>query len=91
MRPSKKQFSIALKTAERMRDRDLDPHHLARVLRYLYRRNEGMEELLMRVDRFIRFGMSEQELSQLRVLVNRLREADLAEQCDDEINSSMLL
>ena len=90
MKPTKEEFDTALDAAERMWQRDLDPHHLARVIRYLYQRNQELEGLLTRADRLVRFGMAERELAALKQTINRLREED-ADEADSEINTSMLL
>jgi len=92
MRPTDEQMKTALDAADRMWSRGVDPHHMARVLRYLHDRNALLEELLRRTDRLVRFGMPEQELKVLKKLVYKLREEDTREARDDsEINSSMLL
>ena len=92
MRPTDEQMKTALDAADRMWSRGVDPHHMARVLRYLHDRNALLEELLKRTDHLVRFGMPEQELKVLKKLVYKLREEDAREDRDDsEINSSMLL
>jgi len=77
-RPTDAALQTALEAARRMRVRGIDPHHLAHALLYLEGRNRELEALLTRVDLFLRFGMAEQELSQLRRLVERLREEEQA-------------
>jgi hypothetical protein len=72
--PTAQQLEIALEAAERMRQRDLDPHFLAHSLLYLWERNRHFEQLLVHADRYLRFGMDEGELGALRQLVQRLRE-----------------
>lgn len=91
MRPSKEQITTALEAAERMRRKDLDPHHLAHVLLHLQQRNEDLEKLLVRADRLVRFGMAESDLAALKRQIIRLREADERDEADSEIHSSMLL
>jgi len=97
MRPTRDQIKMAMEAADRMHRRDVDPHHLAATLRYLSERNHSLEELLTMVDRFVRFGMPEHELSEMRRLVTRLRESEardeeaIAEDKSLEIDSSMLL
>lgn len=68
----------ALAACARMRDEDDDPHRVAKWLLYFHRRCHGLEELLHLVDRYLRFGMPEHELGELRVLVERLRESESA-------------
>jgi len=97
MRPTREQLKMAMEAADRMRRRDVDPHHVASALRYLGERNSALEELLVRADRFIRFGMPEHELSEMRRLVAQLRESAIREEAANgedkslEIDSSMLL
>ncbi|MCP5431532.1 MAG: hypothetical protein H6962_15950 [Chromatiaceae bacterium] len=40
-------------------------------------------------DRYLRFGMPEHELSQMRLLVGRLREPQLAADDSDEVDSTL--
>jgi len=56
MRPTDEQMKTALDAADRMWSRGVDPHHMARVLRYLHDRNALLEELLRRTDRLVRFA-----------------------------------
>lgn len=88
--PEESELELALSAAERMRERDVDPHHLARALLYLHQRNERLEEVLQRTDRYLRFGMAEAELAQLRKLVQRLREEEYSDR-PLEGDSSMFL
>ena len=97
MRPNREQMKTALDAAERMHLHGVDPHHLSAALRYLKGRNKSLEELLVMVDHFVRYGMPEPELTQIRLLVDQLRQEeahDAAAQEEDsgaEIDSSMLL
>ena len=90
-KPSEQELETALEAAERMRERDVDPHYLAHSLLYLYQRNQSLEEVLRRTERFIRFGLPESELAHLKRLVQRLREQDERLDEDSELHSSMLL
>ena len=97
MRPTREQKKLASAAADKMYSRDVDPHYVAATLRYLDERNASLEELLGMVDRFVRFGMPEHELSEMRRLVTKLREEEARDEAaaveDDhsEIDSSMLL
>ena len=73
-RPDADALGIALAAAEALREEDNDPRHIARALSYLYSRNQELEELLQLADRYLRFGMPEHELSEMRRLVERLRD-----------------
>jgi hypothetical protein len=90
-KPTDQELETALDAAERMRERDVDPHYLAHSLLYLYQRNQVLEEVLRRTERFIRFGLPEAELAHLRRLIQRLREEDDRLDEDSELHSSMLL
>lgn len=75
-KPDSAELQIALAGAEEMRVGGNDPRHIALCLRYLHERCQGLEELLLITDRFLRFGMPEHELTEMRRLVARLREEE---------------
>ena len=81
----------ALAASEQMRAEGNDPRHIAKSLRYLYQRCQGLEELLQITDRFLRFGMPEHELSEMRRLVGRLRENALAARDSHEVDRTLPL
>lgn len=83
-RPDADALGIALAAAEALREEDNDPRHIARALSYLYSRNQELEELLQLADRYLRFGMPEHELSEMRRLVERLRDPTGGARGDDE-------
>ena len=64
----------ALAAAVQMREENTDTHHVAKWLRRYHRRCQALEQLLLVTDRYLRFGMPEHELSEMRVLVSHLRE-----------------
>jgi N-acetylglucosamine-6-phosphate deacetylase len=83
-RPAPGKMQAALEAAERMREHDVDPHHLAAALLYLREQCEALEALYRVTDRYLRFGLPEHELSEMRLLVGRLRErAQAADDADD--------
>jgi hypothetical protein len=88
-RPDDDELEAALGAAEQMRAEGDDPHHLAKALRYLHDRNIALQALLVATDKYLRFGMPEHELSQMRVLVNRLREPELAADDSKDIDSTL--
>ena len=90
-RPDADEMKLALAGIEAMRVAYDHPHHIAKVFRYLYGRSQGLEELLRIVDRYLRFGMPEHELSEMRRLVDRLRESDLAAEDSDEVDATLPL
>ncbi len=77
-RPSTDQLNTALDAARRMHAQGVDPHNLALSLEFLHARCEQLEALYQVLDRYLRFGMAEHELSGLHRMVRQLREADLA-------------
>ncbi len=89
-KPSREALEKALAAAQRMRSNAVDPHHLAHAVLYLHERNQRLEKVLKYTERFIRFGMAEPELAQLRRLVQRLRE-DGGRQEDGGPDTSLLL
>lgn len=89
-RPTEAQLEQALAAAKRMLEHGIDPHYVAHTLLYLQARNRRLEEVLRRTDRYLRFGMAERELSQLRQLVDRMRE-ELDSDAPLESDTSMLL
>jgi len=90
-KPDVDELKIALAGAEAMRAEGNDPRHIAMSLRYLYARSQGLEALLRITDRFLRFGMPEHELSEMRRLVDRLREGELAAEDSYEVDATLPL
>jgi hypothetical protein len=92
-RLDREQLAAALAAAGRMRERDIDPHHLAAALLYLNARCTALEALYKASDRYLRFGLPEHELSEMRLLVGRLRERDAAAEDpdDDEVEHTLPL
>ncbi len=81
-RPEPETLERARKLAEAMRAQDKDKYGLAHVLLYLDERNRMLEELYRKAEYYLRFGMGERELTELRLAVERIREADV-EEADD--------
>ena len=90
-RPDKEELRIALAGAEQMRAEGNDPRHVARSLRYLHYRCQRLEALLQVSDRYLRFGMPEHELSEMRRLVSQLREDELSAADSDEVDATLPL
>jgi hypothetical protein len=89
LKPDVDELKAALLAAEAMRAEGADPHHVALTLRYLYQRCKALESLLLATDRYLRFGMPEHELSEMRLLVGRLREDALSAEDSDEVDSTL--
>ena len=88
-RPDPDELDAALQAAEAMRAEGADPHHLALAMRYLRQRCQALEALLRVTDRYLRFGMPEHELTEMRQLVQRLREAESSDQKGDEVDATL--
>ena len=72
--PTAQQLAQALVAARALREAGADSEHLGWALECLHQRCADLESLLVLVDRYLRFGMPEHELAQMRRLADRLRE-----------------
>ena len=90
-KPDANELKVALSGAEEMREEGNDPRHIALTLRYLYGRCRQFEALLQVTDRYLRFGMPEHELSEMRRLVSHLREEALSSGDADEVDGTLPL
>jgi hypothetical protein len=88
-RPSAEAYRQALDAAARMSDADVDPHSLAASLRYLHARSASLEALFHVTDRYLRFGMPEHELTEMRQLVAQLREEQLAADGSGDVDATL--
>jgi hypothetical protein len=84
-------LKAALAAAERLRASDSDPGGVAHWLLRTHSRCESLESLLVVVDRYLQFGMPEHELSEMRRLVDRLRERDSPDGHGDEAGRTLPL
>ncbi len=84
-------LKAALAAAERLRASDSDPDDVAHWLLRMHTRCDSLEALLVAVDRYLRFGMPEHELSEMRRLVDHLRERELNAEHSDEVDSTLPL
>lgn len=72
--PTPQQLREAVAAARARREAGADGDHLGWAVEALHQRCADLEQLLVLVDRYLRFGMPEQELAQMRRLADRLRE-----------------
>ncbi|MET0101880.1 MAG: hypothetical protein ABW078_09145 [Sedimenticola sp.] len=86
MKPTVEEMEIAMEAARRMRDADVDPHNIAHCLIYLQDRSVLLEEMLTHIERFLHFGLPEEEHTHLQRLVNKIRELDRREAGVDELD-----
>ena len=88
-RPEPDELKEALAAAAHMRSAGEDPRHVASWFIHFHRRCQGLDALLQITDRYLRFGMPEHELSEMRLLVSRLREGELSVDSRGEVDSSL--
>ena len=81
-KPSREEMEQAIHLAEAMREKGKDQYKLGYVLLYLQERNRILEDLRKKAEYYVRFGMGEQELRNLRVALEKLHEMDV-EDADD--------
>ncbi|OOZ36684.1 hypothetical protein BOW51_05915 [Solemya velesiana gill symbiont] len=79
-------METALDAARRMRAADVDPHHIAHCLIYLQDRSVLMEDLLTRIERYLHFGLPEEEHIRIQWLVDKIREMEKREGGVDELD-----
>ena len=79
LKPTDDQLQAALAEAERMREQDADPHHLARSLQYLTHRVRLLETVYEAARNYLQFGQGEHEHA---ILVNAIEAARSGEQHD---------
>ena len=84
-------LKTALAAAERLRATDSDPDGIGHWILRMHTRWDSLESLLTVVDRYLRFGMPEHELTEMRRLVDHLRERELSDDHSDEVDSTLPL
>ena len=81
-KPSREETEQAVKLAEALRDKGKDQYKLGCVLLYLHERNKILEDLRKKAEYYVRFGMGEQELSNLRLALEKIHDMDVGEADD---------
>lgn len=76
-KPTEEEMNRALEMAEAMRDQGRDEYYMAHALLYLKERNKLLEDLYKKADYYLRFGMPEKELSDLRLALRKMHEQDV--------------
>ena len=71
------EMKTALAEADRMRDKDDDPHHLARAVHYLEHRARYLETVYKAAKNYIHFGQEEEEHSRLLKAIEAARSEEL--------------
>ena len=85
LKPTDDELHAALAEAERMRDRDDDPHHLAQALHYLDHRSRYLEVVYKAAKKYIKFGQEEEEHAVLVKAIEAARREESRDREDDEI------
>ena len=81
------EMNQALDLARAMREKNKDKFHLGHALLYLDERNKLLEDLWVKADYYLRFGMGTKELTDLRKAVDYLHELQVAEEDDSSLFS----
>ena len=68
--------------AEAMRKKGKDKYKIGYALLYLLERNKLLEDVRKRAEYYVRFGQGEQELSNLRVALEKMHELDVVDADD---------
>lgn len=75
-KPADDELQAALAEAERMREQETDPHHLARSLQYLDHRVRLLEAVFEAAKNYLNFGQEEREHAQLANAIEAARRAE---------------
>jgi len=75
-KPSEKELDSALKMAEQMRDKKIDPFFVAKSLLSHNYRIKYLEEVMRAADRYINHGMSEQEKTRLIRTIDKAKDSE---------------
>ncbi len=75
-KPTAEELDTALKMAEQMRDKKIDPFYIAKALLSHNYRIKYLEEILRAADRYINRGMSEQEKTHLIRTIEKAKDAE---------------
>ncbi|BAO45167.1 hypothetical protein TBH_C2256 [Thiolapillus brandeum] len=81
-KPSREEMEQALQLAEALREKGKDQYKLGYVLLYLQERNKILEDLRKKAEYYVRFGMGEQELRNLRSALEKIHDMDVDEADD---------
>lgn len=76
MKPTLEELHQAMTEAERLRAAGEDKHHLAKTLLYQQERLNYLEDVCLRADRLVKFGLDEQEHALLIKALDAARHAE---------------
>lgn len=75
-KPSEEELKAALKMAEHMRDKEIDPFFIAKSLLSHNYRIKYLEQIMHAADRYINHGMSDQERTHLIRTIEKAKDAE---------------
>lgn len=84
LKPTDDELCAALAEAERLREQDRDPHHLARSLQYLDHRVRLLEAVFEAAKHYLNFGQEEHDHAILANAIEAARSERLHESGQDE-------
>ena len=79
---TEEEMDKALELAAAMRDKDQDKYNLGYALLYLQERNRMLEDMRRKADYYVRFGMGQKELTDLRIALEQLHEMEVGDADD---------
>lgn len=82
-KPTDEELRMALAEAERMREQDADPRHVARSLQYLARRVQLLETVFDAAKNYLHFGQEEREHAILDNAIEAVRRGELHDREQD--------
>ena len=85
---TEEEMAKALELATAMHEKDQDKYSLGYALLYLQERNKLLEDMRRKADYFVRFGMGQKELTDLRVALEKLHEMEVDDADDTSLFSS---
>lgn len=75
-KPTDEELDAALKMAIQMREKNVDPFHVAKSLLSHNYRIHYLEQVLRSADRYINMGMSERERTELLRAIEKAKDAE---------------
>lgn len=85
---TQEEMDKALELAAAMHEKNQDKYNLGYALLYMKERNKLLEDLRRKAEYYVRFGMGQKELTDLRVSLERLHEMDVQDADDTSLFSA---
>ena len=84
LKPTEDELQAALAEAERMRDKNEDPHHLAKALQYLDHRVRCLEKVFDAAKNYLHFGQEEREHAVLFKAIEAARTEEMHDRAEED-------